>query len=224
MEVIEIDSKHSKQKFNARKMKRRNKSGGDSWVMSFADVVTVLLCFFIIFYMIEKQYKKQVGFGSADGSVQAFSAKMATPEVLSLIETMKSLPQAVIINKAQFMEVHFPPEMFFASGETKLTSQGLSIIEKIVAPLSKIKTGYSLQIQGYTDSSSVTLKKGRWWKNNMELSLERSLEVYEFLLKNGIEKNILSVTGFGASKPLLNQDKNMQRRITLKFEPVLGGE
>ena len=58
----------------------------------------------------------------------------------------------------------------------------------------------------------------------MELSLERSLEVYEFLLKNGIEKNILSVTGFGASKPLLNQDNNMQRRITLKFEPVLGGE
>ncbi|MFT6631000.1 MAG: chemotaxis protein MotB [Bacteriovoracaceae bacterium] len=201
--------------------KRSRKSSGDGWVMSFADVVTVLLCFFIIFYMLEKQLDKSVGFGPNIGTVQAYKAKMEAPEVLSLIETMKLLPEVSVINKEQFLEVHFPPEMFFASGETKLTSEGTAVINKIIEPLKNIKSGYILQIQGYTDNSSVRDLSGRWWKNNMELSIVRSLEVYEHFLKKGVDKRILSVTGFGANKPLSNQNADMQRRISIKFEPVL---
>jgi chemotaxis protein MotB len=202
-----------------RKRSRKSKSG-DSWVMSFADVVTVLMCFFIIFYMIEKQLDKS-GFGPSSGAVQAYKAKMENPEVLSLIETMSLLPKVTVENKGQFLEVHFPPEMFFASGDTRLTLEGSGVINKIIKPLLKIKSGYILQIQGYTDNSKVTEKPGRWWTNNMELSVVRSLEVYNHFIRNGVSKNILSVTGFGSNKPLFNQDADKQRRISIKFEPVL---
>lgn len=201
--------------------KRERKNTGDSWMTSFADVVTVLLCFFIIFYMIEKQFDKNYGFGPNSGTVQQYKAKMSKPEVLSLIETFKQLPQVTVANKSQFLEVHFPPEMFFASGETNLTPQGKEVFSKLIEPLSLIKSGYILQIQGYTDDSPVRDLEGRWWKNNMELSIERSLEVYDFFISKGIEKSILSVTGFGANKPLLNEKDDLQRRITLKFEPLL---
>ncbi len=221
MEATKLEFDHSKETVIVRKVSRRKNKSSDGWVMSFADVVTVLLCFFIIFYMVEKQYKKNTGFGPNSGTVQEFRAKMSTPEVLSLIESMELLPQVSVVNKSQFLEVHFPPEMFFKSGSTKLTDQGVAVINRIIAPLTKIKGGYILQIQGYTDSSPVRDIKGRWWKNNMELSLERSLEVYDYMIANGVEKSILSVTGFGANKPLNTDDTNMQRRITVKFEPIL---
>lgn len=201
--------------------KRVRKNTGDSWMTSFADVVTVLLCFFIIFYMIEKQYDRNYGFGPNSGTVQQYKAKMNSPKVLALIETFEKLPQVTVANKSQFLEVHFPPEMFFASGETTLTAHGKEIFEKLIEPLSIIKSGYILQIQGYTDDSPVRDLEGRWWKNNMELSIERSLEVYDFFISKGIERSILSVTGFGANKPLNNEADAMQRRITLKFEPLL---
>lgn len=201
--------------------KRRSSSGGDGWVMSFADVVTVLLCFFIIFYMIEKQFDRNYGFGPNSGTVQAYKAKMQAPEVLSLIETMDHLPQVIVQNKEQFLELHFPPEMFFASGKTTLTKEGTEVINKLIEPLRKIKSGYILQIQGYTDNDKVRDLSTRWWKNNMELSIERSLEVYDYFIQQGVESRILSVTGFGANKPLFNQNADMQRRISIKFEPVL---
>lgn len=200
---------------------RRSKKSGDGWVTSFADVVTVLLIFFIIFYMIEKQHDRNYGFGPNSGSVQEYKTKMNTPEVLSLIETLNKLPQVTVNNRSQFLEVHFPPEMFFGSGQTKLTAEGQAVIDKIIEPLSQIKEGYILQIQGYTDDSAVRDLNSRWWKNNMELSIERSLEVYDHFIMNGVEKKILSVTGFGANKPLINEVSDMQRRISIKFEPVL---
>ncbi|MBT4790282.1 MAG: OmpA family protein [Halobacteriovoraceae bacterium] len=201
--------------------KRKPRAAANGWVMSFADIVTVLLCFFIIFYMLEKQYDHNYGFGPSAGTVQEYKAKMQQPEILSLIETFHQLPKAVVKNKAQFIEVHFPPEMFFESGKTKLTESGLSVMQKLVEPMKKVKSGYILQIQGYTDDASVRRLDSRWWKNNMELSIQRALEVYEFFIKHGVERKVLSVTGFGANKPLVNETNDMQRRISLKFEPVL---
>ena len=216
------------------KRRGRNKNSSDSWITSFADVVTVLLCFFIIFYMVEKQYKKSYGFGPSAGTMKEYKTKMSTPDVLSFIETLAIVPNITVINKDQFVEVHFPAEMFFESGETKLTPEGRTVIDEIISPLTNIKEGYMLQIQGYTDDIAVRSLKSRWWKNNMELSIERSLEVYDYLIKNGVSHSILSVTGFGANKPrYTNKESNsklidnninskgLERRISLKFEPVL---
>ena len=199
--------------------KSRKKTGGNEWVMSFADVVTVLLCFFIIFYMIEKQFAKTTGFGVSSGTVQEYKTKMSTPEVLALIETIKVMPQVKMINTDQFLEVHFPPEMFFKSGRTELTKEGESVIQDIIKPLKSLEKGYFLQVQGYTDDTPV--RKGGKYKSNMELSIKRSLEVYYYLVNNGVKKNILTVTGFGENKPLINEAKKMQRRISLKFEPAI---
>lgn len=203
---------------NERKSRRKN--SGDEWILSFADVVTVLLCFFIIFYVVEKQLEKK-GFGFSKGETQEYKTKMSTPEVQSLIETFKSLPDVIVLNTDKFLEVHFPPEMFFAIGSTSLTKEGQKMIDQIIPSLSIIKEGYHLQIQGYTDDSKVLSSDKRWWQDNMQLSVERSLKVYYHLINSGVEKKILTVTGFGASKPLLNEAQSMQRRISFKFEPAL---
>lgn len=202
----------------------RTRSNSDGWVVSYADVVTVLLCFFIIFYIVEKQYDRVEGFGPLSGTVQEYKTKMKSQQVLSLIETIEEIPNVTLVNRDQFLEVHFPPEMFFESGKTKLTKNGEKIIEKFSAPLKSIKSGYLIQIQGYSDNTPVRKSDKRWWQTNMELSLERSLQVYSYLKNNGIEKNVLSVAGFGTHKPLKNGQADLQRRISIKLEPVLDNE
>lgn len=200
--------------------RKRKKSSGDEWVLSFADVVTVLLCFFIIFYVAEKQLVKK-GFGISKGATQEYKTKMSTPQVQTLIETFKTLPNVTVVNTDKFLEVHFPPEAFFTKGSTKLTYEGQKMIDQIIPSLTGIKNGYYLQIQGYTDDLAVKQSDKRWFQDNMQLSIERSLSVYYHLINSGVEKKILTVTGFGANKPLLNEEQSMQRRISFKFEPAL---
>lgn len=207
--------------------KRKKKESGDEWVLSFADVVTVLLCFFILFYMIEKQFEKEYGFGTENGRVQDFPTALDTPEFQKLLLSMEKNPDVTIVKTETFLEIHFPPEIFFASGSTRLTKNGKKAIDEVLAPLKTIKKDYYLQIQGFSDSQKVKKHKDRWWQDNMQLSLARALGVYYYLIEQGVEKQILNVAGYGTHKPDHLKEKDFQRRISLKFEPAklnLGGK
>jgi chemotaxis protein MotB len=197
----------------------RKKESSDGWVMSFADVVTVLLCFFIVFYMIEKQVKRNKGFGPMKGTVQEFKGKATTPQILTLLDTVRSLPDVEIIGTDQFLEIHFPPASFFKVGSTKINEPAKELINPVAESLSKIGNNFYIQIQGYADPTSVKVSKNRWWKNNMQLSLLRSLSVHNYLLNHGLNKTNLSIAGFGANRPLEGQANKNQRRITIKIEP-----
>jgi chemotaxis protein MotB len=192
----------------------------NAWVVSFADVVTVLLCFFIIFYMVEKQYEKTGRFGSSTGTIMEYKTAMEQPKIQSLIESSKALSDVKVVETNQFLEVQFPAEKFFEKGSTKLSTKGKEMVAKFIAPIKKLKEGVIIQVQGYTDKTPVAWKKERWWKDNMQLSVARSLEVYYLLIEQGVSPNILSVTGYGQNRAN-DYEADYQRRISFKIEPLL---
>lgn len=200
------------------------KKNSDAWVMSFADVVTVLLCFFIIFYMIEKQYKKRVGFGHKDGSVQEYQTKLISPEITKLISTFEQLGNIETHKTDEFLEIHFKPESFFEKGRVEISNNGQSQLATIVSAFKELNGEFSVQIQGHTDNTPVRWVKDRWWKSNMELSILRSLSVYKYLIAKGTKSSIYSVAGYGENKKL-NEENNkkdqLKRRITFRIEPQL---
>ncbi len=95
-------------------------SNNMSWALSFADIVTVLLCFFIIFYIIEKKHKQKIDYDLSKIAIQDYSVNSATTEMKQFIETVSRLPNVTVENKNNFLEVHFPPEAFYESGSVKL--------------------------------------------------------------------------------------------------------
>ena len=197
---------------------KKQPSSNTGWAMSFADIVTVLLCFFIVFYMIEKKISKEIGFGNKDGAIISYSQNFESLEISSLIETVEKQNLASVYKTDKFIELRFAPSTFFASGGVKPTEEGKKLINSILPSLLDLKDKYVVRIQGYTDSNPVKRSAKRWWKSNMELSLLRSLNVYELLISKGINKKILSVTGFGNS---FSKDapRAEDRRINFRIEP-----
>ena len=57
-----------------------------------------------------------------------------------------------------------------------------------------------LQIEGHTDNLPV--KEGQTYKDNWELSTKRALSVLRFLIKQGINPNRLSASGYGSFQPI----------------------
>ncbi|MCP5053651.1 MAG: OmpA family protein, partial [bacterium] len=54
--------------------------------------------------------------------------------------------------------------------------------------------------------------------DNMELSLDRALSVARFLIAGGVEKQKVSVSGYGPHRPIANNDTPGNRKLNRRVE------
>jgi len=105
--------------------------------------------------------------------------------------------------------------VLFDTGKWSIKSAMVSELDNVVTVL-KNNPEVKVEIQGHTDNVG---KKSY----NQKLSENRAKAVMEYLLKEGIEPNRLSSTGFGFSRPTANNDtpegRAMNRRVELN--PIL---
>ncbi len=101
--------------------------------------------------------------------------------------------------------------VLFASGSASLTEDGREALMKVAEAL-KDGTG-RVSVEGHTDN--VPLKdetKKRFPRGNMELSVERALSVWEFLVVEGkLDKTRLGVSGYGPHRPRVPHDSRPNR-------------
>jgi len=56
---------------------------------------------------------------------------------------------------------------------------------------------------------------------NLEISKSRANSVYQFLINKGVNKNLLSIEGFGEDRPLNNNSNSNQRALNRRVEIIL---
>ena len=119
----------------------------------------------------------------------------------------------------------FQSEVLFSLGSEKLGVEGQLEMQKLAATLMEIEKSlptdidWILQIEGHTDSLPV--KKGQTYRDNWELSTKRALSVLRFLIKQGINPNRLSASGYGSFQPIDKKNtksaRMKNRRIEMKI-------
>jgi flagellar motor protein MotB len=208
--------------------KSKPKSYTSSWALSYGDVVTTLLCFFIIFYALEKRIeKKQVnevkGYGQSEGILEEHKVDGIEVEFDYAIEALRTIPGIQFYKTSQFVDIDFKHTAFFKSGETDLTDEGKNLMNDVVKRLSNIKGKYTIEIQGHADSTQVKAKKSRWWKSNMQLSVLRALNVHAYLADGHIDRDFLVVSGHGSQRKIsdgMALPEDINRRISLRVHLV----
>ncbi len=84
--------------------------------------------------------------------------------------------------------------IFFETGKATLLKKSFTALADMVTML-KENENISLAIEGHTDNTGAA-------KTNQILSHNRANAVLNYLVKNGIDKDRLSATGFGSTKPV----------------------
>ncbi|MDR1940709.1 MAG: OmpA family protein [Endomicrobium sp.] len=113
--------------------------------------------------------------------------------------------------------VVFKNKVFFDISKSNLEPAAVKVLENFSSLIKKFPEN-QIVIEGYADSSGVE-------KANRRLSFQRAESVYNFLLKQGIEKDRLHFTGFGtlnaAGDNATDRGRKNNRRaeiIVLKFD------
>lgn len=201
-----------------------------SWLVSFSDLVTILMVFFVI--LISPTDYSALRF---ERSLESFRGRSDESQP-SLQQTFAELKQAVAANagllsagtevaeNGKDITITFSDSMLFDSGKALLKQESRRDLDALVAALQKLPTYARIAIEGYTDDNPIHTSDVQ---SNWHLSTLRALSVLSFLEGHGLCTKNCELRGFGQTRPYLpnrdteghtiaaNQAKN--RRVVVRI-------
>ena len=160
-----------------RKPPRRPQSGEDDWVGTFADMVTLLLGFFILLASISKvdmALFEQVQAGMAKG---VGKRDIETPlenlkrEVKEILVEMNVQETSSIGSDSAGVIIEFASSSFFDPGSATLRNDAKPILKRVVDTLNAdIYKNFQVEVQGHTDDTPIHSQQ---FPSNWELSAAR---------------------------------------------------
>lgn len=176
-----------------------------SWIVSYSDIMTIILTFFILLLSISTiaQTKYEL-------IVQAFTGEKAgnltevEREIDKVIEEQGLEAEVETQLDMDGLKVSFSNALLFSSGDAKLKTSARSVLDPISRHL-VIKLGdqYGIIIEGYTDD--VPISNGAY-ASNWELSTSRAITVRDVLAQAGLDERRVSVQGFADTRAATDVD------------------
>ena len=109
-------------------------------------------------------------------------------------------------------------EILFGAGKANLKKASSAELNHIVSVLQSQYAGRRVDVVGHTDADPIRKSK---WKDNWELSAERSLTVVRYLLKRGIAKDKVRAVGCGESRPVASNATSSGKARNRRVEIVV---
>lgn len=182
---------------------------GESWLISYADMMTLLCGFFIMLFSMAKldepqyeQVKKSVAeqFGGDYKSPTEELAKFVTQVLqeagIEKETTVKSDPAGV--------SVAFNSTVFFDTLSADVRPQGRIVLDRLIESIASRQDmemkKYRIVVEGHTDSRPVL---SGVFPSNWELSGARAARVVRLFLDRGFQPDRLTAIGYADTRPEL---------------------
>lgn len=207
-----------------------HEEGEGNWLVSYADMMTLLVGFFVILMSFSSVDQKKME--EAQKSVsKKFGGTFDRPygEVADRVKKAlesEHLGNSYVVRESQNgIEISFLGTVFFDSGSVNIKNEGMTILGKMLPVILQESKEYNILIEGHTDDVPVT--PNATFRNNWELSSLRACRVLAFFEASGFKKEKLTAVGFADNIPELpnrnpdgspnveNQSKN--RRVVIKI-------
>jgi chemotaxis protein MotB len=182
-------------------MQRRRPRHEEGWLLSYADLITNLLLFFVVLL---------TAANISTSKMQQIAKEMSgeeTPQSLAQIkeeidkriaeQSLQELVRTDITDKG--LELWLNSGIVFASGEADIAPAMELTLSSMLEVLAPYSSKYSFAVEGHTDERPVLT--GRF-PSNWELSASRAIAVRAKLEKIGVESKRIRVEGYADTQPL----------------------
>lgn len=205
----------------------------DDWLVTFADMATLMLAFFVLLASISKvdvALFEQVKAGLAKG---ISNRDVSTPledmrrDIRETVRALKIEDVAAIGSDHQGLTIEFTASAFYDPGSAEVRPEAIPILNRVaVTLLDQRYIGFQIEVQGHTDDTPIATKE---FPTNWELSAARATRVVRLLAKAGISEIRLRAVGLADTAPKvanrgpggepLPQNQEINRRVVLRIYP-----
>jgi chemotaxis protein MotB len=193
-------------------------SGRDRWMISYLDVLTILL---ILFVALAAQALHSAPMQSVP--LPAVLAPAPMPQIPPPDATLAAIKQDL---EQSHLDVRFDPRgvvvslpqaLLFPPGEDRINADAFATVTAIGEVLRKIPN--NVRLVGHADAIPI---HNRRFSNNWELAAARGLRLLELLSSRyGIEESRLSVESYGSNEPKSTNDTPDGRANNRRVEIVI---
>ena len=215
--------------------------GGGSmrWLLTYADMITLLLAFFVILYAISKLDAKKYqalaisvrgAFGTGSQSIVPKGGEggekiLPKPDaLLAIVEDLRaSLGEDLSRGRVQIERtgngilLRFQDSVFFERGKAELRSEAREMLDRVASVIAKLP--HPIEAEGHTDTLPI---KSAQFPSNWELSVARATAVVRYFVEvHGISPLRFAARGLGEHKPLfpnhptLGEARNRRVELTV---------
>ena len=162
-----------------------------AWVVCYADLMTELVCFFVILYALSAALNKNV--------------QNAAQQVKEMMEKGQMKGEVKIDKEGLKISIEEQGgASFFGSGAAEPTQEIDGKLALLTPALAKLATEHEILVEGHTDGQAI---HNDYFDSNWELSTARATSVARLLIEkyNMPAKNIGAV-GYGGNRPIATND------------------
>jgi chemotaxis protein MotB len=219
------------------KKKRTDHENADRWLLTYADLITLLLGLFVILYGMSKidgvKYSQMVvalgGVFGGEKGVPTGKPGIMINEVNTLQqertkivgEISRAVSQTANSNLVSLTQnergvtVHLMEELLFPSGSADLKQSSLQTMDAIAMVLQRLPN--DIRIEGHTDNVPIHTER---FPSNWHLSVDRALAAGFFMInKHGLNPEKVSVVGYSEYRPLVPntsaENRTRNRRVDI---------
>ncbi len=219
------DSNSNKQ----RSLRRRRPNFDDSsssWLVTYSDVITLLLAFFVMILAVSDLNQGKVE-ALREGISEMMTGEAPPTPFTDIKDGLEQLineqglqDQVSVTLDQKGVKVEFANIALYASGSADIKPSSLSTLNQVTQVIRETShQTHMIEVEGHTDDVPINTQK---FPSNWELSSSRATNVVKYLLAQGIEKERLKAAGYADSRPKENteslsieQQRQANRRIVV---------
>lgn len=191
------------------------------WVISYADLVTLLLALFLVMYAVSnienKNNTQTVTHNRNIGEIKQIKPVQMPELQKELLKKFKNDNDVLLLKDNRGLIIRLKDDILFGSADSQLQPEAYNSLNKITDILSK--TDNPVIIEGHTDSFPINSAK---YSSNWELSTARATSVIDYLVKSKrINPKRLSAVGYGEYVPVAENTSNSGRTKNRRVDIII---
>ncbi len=178
----------------------------DRWLLSYADLVTLLLALFIVLYAAsdhERARQIAASFAAQNTGGNGILPGNPEPEANKHEAGNALMNDPVLMQKTKIRQterglvVSMSEAGFFAPGDASISAEAGRVIQILTESVKN--EGTPVRVEGHTDSIPISNSR---YSSNWELSTARASSVLQKLVEYGFPPERLSAAGYGGFQPV----------------------
>lgn len=214
--------------------KQHTEDNIDSWLMSYADMITLLLCFFVIFVSASEPRKDKMS-ALSEGMVGKFgSVETATPfqgvlrSLQAVVENHQVLKDVSIEKSENTLSLEVSSLSLYKEKTADFNEKMVKVLEDVAQTLNTIQfMDFRIVVEGYTSDTPIN---SPYFPSNWELSSARAARIVRFFIEHGVKPERLRAVGYADTHPKVpNRDatgnailanRQLNERVVIKVEQI----
>ncbi len=186
---------------------RQSSEDRDDWILSFVDLLSLLLIYFIV----------SMTFTPPEKTVEDITNRELMSGVMSSIGSELDAEMKIRGDK---VVVKFPNKNFFDSGEYLLNKEGVLHLKKFYQSLKNYSDKIKIKIYGLTDPQKVSKRTKRLVTGNWELRALRAISAMNLLIDEGFDKDFVIISSRSSKESTgeVKPNYKFMRKVEIEIE------